>query len=476
MKNTERIFKSLRTRHVKYGGYAAIITIAVIAGLIGINLICELIAPQFDLTQNKLFSLSGQSVQVVDSLEEPVTIYCLWEPGKETEQVKQIVDLYAARTDMIRLEDIDPDRNPGFMTKYDTDKRGIEKGSLVIEGEKDFRLIRLQDMYDVNYANPQNPTITGFAIERRITGALLYVSAGVTPVVYEITGHQETPLEDLGMREMIERENYTLRQLNLIQADIPEDASAMILNGPKADFTAAEADRLRSYLDGGGRLLALMDIQTGPSPNLDELFSGYGIRFEFGVTVELNKDYMTMSNPYYTVPDMLSHEITGPLLEKRSPVVLPLARGVSALDVRRQSARLVPLLASSQLSFLRTDLSLNTPDITDTDIQGPVVLGMVVSDTLGEEETRIVALGCGSFLEPVNIFGQIPGNIDMFMNGLTWLEEKPENLSVRSKSLMTAPMNMTEWYVIIFGLIFVVVIPLALFAAGFVTWLKRRHL
>jgi ABC-type uncharacterized transport system involved in gliding motility auxiliary subunit len=476
VKNTEKISRSLRTRHVKYGGYAAIVTLAVVAGLIGINLICQIVAPQFDLTQNKLFSLSEQSLQVADSLQTPVTIYCLWEPGKETAQVKQIVDLYAARTGSIRLEDIDPDKNPGFVVKYDEDKRGIERGSLVIEGEKDFRVIRLQDMYEVNYANPQNPQITGFSIERRITGALLYVSSGVTPVVYEITGHKEVSMAELAMQEMIERENYSLRQLNLIQADVPQDASALILNGPKSDLTSAETEKLRAYLDKGGRLIALMDIQTGPSPNLDGLFSAYGIRFEFGVVVELNKDYMTAGNPYYCVPDMGGHEITQALLEKKSPAVLPFARGVSSLDVRRQSARLVPFLASSQLSFLRTDLSQNTPDITDTDIQGPIVLGMAVSETLGEEETRIVAIGCGTFLEPLSLFGQVPGNIDMFMNGLTWLEEKPENLSVRSKSLLAAPMNMTERYVIIFGLVFVVLVPLALFALGFVTWLKRRHL
>jgi ABC-type uncharacterized transport system involved in gliding motility auxiliary subunit len=219
-----------------------------------------------------------------------------------------------------------------------------------------------------------------------------------------------------------------------------------------------------------------MDVMTGATPNLDDVFASYGIRFEFGVTVELNKNYNTANNPYYAVPDMANHEITGPLLEKKSPVVLPLARGVFALDIRRQTIQLVPLLASSQLSFLRTDLTQNTPDITDTDIQGPITLSIAVSDGPADKETRIVAIGCGTFLEPLNIFGQIPGNIDMFMNGLTWLEDKPENLSVRSKSLLTTPMSMTEMYIIIFGLVFVVIIPLALFAAGLVTWLRRRHL
>ncbi|MCL1817346.1 MAG: GldG family protein [Spirochaetaceae bacterium] len=477
MKNTEKISKSLRTRYVKYGGYAAIITIALIAGLIGFNLVCQIIAPQFDLTQNKLFSISEQSIQVAGSLASPVTIYCMWESGKETPQVREIVDLYAAETKNIRRQDIDPDRNPGFILKYDRDKKGIEKGSIIVEGENDFRVIRLQDMYEVSYANPQNPQITGLSIEKRITSALLYVSSGVTPVVYEITGHKEKLLEELGMQEMLERENYSLAQINLLQSDIPEDASALILNGPAADFTKTEADKLLAWLEKGGRLLTLMDIQTGPSPNLDGVFASFGIRFEFGIVFELNKDYMMANNILYTVPDMNRHEIMNPLLEKRSPVILPFGRGVAALDLRRQTTRLVPLLVTSQLSFLRTDLTQNTVDfIEESDIQGPVTLAMAVSERAGADETRIAAIGCGTFLEALNIFGQIPGNIDMFMNSLTWLQDRPENLSVRTKSLITAPMYLTESYVIIFGLLFVIVIPLALFAAGFVTWLRRRHL
>ncbi|MDR2101671.1 MAG: ABC transporter, partial [Treponema sp.] len=70
----------------------------------------------------------------------------------------------------------------------------------------------------------------------------------------------------------------------------------------------------------------------------------------------------------------------------------------------------------------------------------------------------------------------IPGNLDLFMNSLTWLENRPETLTIRSKGMMIFPMRITGMHVIIFGLLFVVVIPLGFFVAGFITWLKRRHL
>jgi hypothetical protein len=62
------------------------------------------------------------------------------------------------------------------------------------------------------------------------------------------------------------------------------------------------------------------------------------------------------------------------------------------------------------------------------------------------------------------------------MNSLTWLLDRPENITVRSKSLFLMPLTMNLAQIIIFGALFVFIIPAALFITGFVTWLKRRHL
>jgi ABC-type uncharacterized transport system involved in gliding motility auxiliary subunit len=94
----------------------------------------------------------------------------------------------------------------------------------------------------------------------------------------------------------------------------------------------------------------------------------------------------------------------------------------------------------------------------------------------GEAQTRIVAIASGALLEPIIAYQQIPGNLDFFMNSLTWLEDRPEALSVRSKSLFILPMQINGLQILIFGLVFVFLIPLAFFVSGFVTWLRRRHL
>ncbi|MDR1902308.1 MAG: GldG family protein [Treponema sp.] len=472
--------KSLHTKHIKYGGYAVLITIAVIAGLILINLLLGQFSPRFDLTENQLFSLSEQTRQVLDGLTSPISIFGLWAPGQEVTQVAEVIKFYTDANRNIHFEAIDPDRNPGLLTKYDKDKTGLSSGTLIVEGEKGFRVIPYIDMLDIDYSNPQSPRVTGFAVEKRITSAIVYAGTGVTPIIYEISGHQETSLSQLNMKETIEKENYTLLPLNLLRQDVPQDASALIINSPKSDLAPGEAEKILAYLEKGGRLLILSDMQSGQeTPNLDDMLRSYGIRFDYGLAVETDQNY-TAGTQYFIIPNLASHDITKSLIDKETPMILTFAQGLTALETRRRTVEVTPFLNTSGQGYLRTDTGNNSSYRLPSDISGPIVMGMAVKDpqyAMGQEpQTRIAAIACGSLLEQVGIFSQIPGNIELFMNSLFWLEERPDTVSVSSKSLFIFPMQINNMHIIVFGAIFVILIPLACFIAGFVTWLRRRHL
>jgi hypothetical protein len=478
IKGIKHIKASFGTKQVKYGGYAALITLAVIVGLILLNLITGQFSLQVDMTANRLFSLSDQSLQVLDQIKAPVNIYGLWNPGEENTDITEVIDLYLARNGNIHLQSIDPDKNPGFVAKYDRDKKGISRGSVIVEGAKGFRVIPPSDMYDVSYSNNRS-NVTGVAAERRLTSALLYVGTGETPSVYEITGHEETPLANVAMKDTVERENYTLNQLNLVQSGIPSDASALILNAPRSDLSRGEADKILSYLESGGRFLVLADYRMTELPVLNDVLASYGIRLDRGIVIENDPSY-TAGQVFIEVPDLLEHDITKPLTEKEVPVALPYAMGVSELSTKRRTVKLFPFLVSSKNSWLRTDLNEGSATRVSSDQQGPITVGMAVLDPEyiqgAEKQTRIAVIASGALLEPINVFQQLPGNLDLFMNSLTWLEDRPEALSVRSKSLFLLPLRLNGLQMIIFGGIFILIIPLAFFISGLVIWLKRRHL
>ena len=474
-------FKSIResfgTRQVRYGGYAALITLAVIVGLILINLIVGQFSPQIDMTKYGLYSLTEQTVQVIEQVKAPVNFYGLWRPGEEIPDLAEVIDLYTTKNRNIRFEVVDPNRNPGLVSKFDRANTGIPSGSLVVEGEKGFKIITPQDMYEYMYnEQTQGRSIVGLSMERKITAALLFVATGQTPVIYEVTGHQEILLAELGLNVLVERENFALRQLNLVQASIPEDASIVLLHAPQSDLSQGEADKLLAYLEKGGRFMVLADQSVMELTNLNQVLGSYGMRFDYGFVVE-NDYYYTGGASYLGFPDLLEHDITIPLLQSRSSVLVVNGMGISELDAKRRTIELKPLLVSSRNSFLRTYVEDAESESLDTDIPGPIITGMTAIDPNwiqgNDPQARIVAIGSGAL---ALYYQWNPANLDMFMNSIAWLEDRPETLSVRSKSMYLWPMRINGFQMVLYAIIIVIVIPLGFFITGLVIWLKRRHL
>jgi uncharacterized membrane protein (Fun14 family) len=487
IRSIARIRESFKTRQVRYGGYAALITVAVIIGLILVNLMVEQLSPQIDLTWSKIFSLSDQTIQVLDQVKSPVKFYGLWRPGAENPQITDVINLYMSKNRNISFEVLDPDRNPGFVLKYDKDRRGVSQGSLIVEGEKGFRIIAPYEMYDFTQNQQGQSSVTGVSVERRITSAILYVGTGITPVIYELTGHEERPLSSFGLMTMLDRENYQLNSVNLLTSPVPADAAAIVLYSPQKDLAPAEAEKLLDYLDKGGRFLVAANYMIQELANLNRVLASYGIRFDYGIVNERDPYYVAI-DPRTEWPDVEDHDITKQLTgnKDRMPVVLVEAMALSTLDTKRRSTEIKPLMTSSARAFLRTDIDEYSFEMVPSDIPGPLTLGLAAMDPswidpnwnrtsdLPPPQTRIVAIGCGNIL---SIASQgFDANRDLFMNGITWLQDRPESITVRSKSLYLLPMRMNLVQVIIFGALFIAVIPLAFFIAGFVTWLKRRHL
>jgi hypothetical protein len=394
------------------------------------------------------------------------------------EDVTAVINLYTSANSNINMELIDPDRNPGFVARYDRERSGITRGSLILEGELGFRVISPEEMYDVTRTQGGGINITGVAIERRITSALLFLGAGVTPVVYEIIGHDSFPLSAVNMQEEMEGENIVLDSINLLVSSIPSNASALILNHPQRDLSPSEAEKLLEYLEGGGRLMVMVDYNIRELDNLNEVLASYGFRFDYGILHETNPRYAVFDERS-TWPDVIDHAITRPLIDKvRNPILMFEAMAVSALDAVRQTVEITPLLVSSADAFHRTDLNNTSPGRTASDIPGPLVLAAAVRDPVwiqdNEPQARIVVIGSGSFL-PLASAGFV-ANRDFFMNSLAWLQDRPEAISVRSKSLFLLPLNLNALQIVIFGGIFIFIIPMAFFVTGFITWLKRRHL
>ena len=84
-------------------------------------------------------------------------------------------------------------------------------------------------------------------------------------------------------------------------------------------------------------------------------------------------------------------------------------------------------------------------------------------------------VGGSSFLVP-EISSQAPGNGDFFLNCMGWLREKKDTITIRAKSMIDFPLNMTATQRWIFSALVVILMPLLVLGWGFVVWVRRRHL
>lgn len=478
MKNL-KILESFQSKKFKYGGHAALLTIIVVALLIIINLLVEQAPVKIDLTENRLYTLSGQTLQILDRLEQDVLIYGVAEPGKENLLVDEIVRRYSRRTPRISVEYLDPYRQPGFIKQFDPEGKGIREGSyIVVSGEK-YRVIDHLELFNVNYKNPFQPEATGLVAEERFTSAVMYVTAEKNPKVYALTGHGEEELP-FSVRERLRHENYELKELTLVaREELPEDLDLLLVFSPKRDLTTEEEDKIRDFLSAEGRALFILDWYAAELPNFQSLLRSYGLKQQPVVVVEGNSDHHA-GNPVWLLPEMEEHEILTPLVNERMPVLFPIAQALEVLEVRRRSLEFTPLLTSSSRAWAKVNLNPTTLDKEPGDLEGPFTIAMVIVDkewteATGEQESRLVVAANSHFLAPQFLM-QVPGNLNFVMNSLNWLSEREEIISIQPRSLIHLSLRMSGWQKLLYSGIVVIIIPLAALGAGVMVWLRRRHL
>ena len=481
MKKT--ILDSFKSRKFRFGGYATILVVAALAIVVGVNLVVDQIPAKLDLTQDRLYSLSDQTKKLLGGLSVDVTITTLGRPGNEDKLVKEVLDRMAAASRRIRLQSVDPEANPGWAKTYA--KTGdLREGSLVVAvSETKYKTISAYDLYEYQF-NQQTyqQEVTSLAAEQRVVSALQFVTAEKVVTVYAVKGYDARSLADYGLVSAVEGQNYAVKELDLIAAGgVPADADVVLLANPGLDLSAADAEHLRTYLAGGGRMVLLLDLAQlpGRAPQLEELLGNYGLGVQRLLVIEGDANRFVYNRPFYLLPKYEYHDLVAPLSEADLQMLVPGAMALRVLDLKKRALTVEALLTTSQNSWGKVNYrTATTVEKEAGDVEGPFTLAWAVTDPAqgtGARDTRLVVVSTSEFLQPE--FQQVAaGNADFFLNSLSWVSEKKDGISVSSKSLRTYPLRITQQWGWILSALVIFVIPLGLLGAGLAVWLRRRHL
>ena len=364
--------------------------------------------------------------------------------------------------------------------QYDKEGKGVGTGSLIVESGNKYKIISQYDLVNYNY-NPYNASqaqAESLAIEQRITAAIDYVTSDKNPTIYSLVGHNEDTLAPV-VKEQLNRENYTLEDINLLTEDteLGEEDTLLIIT-PKRDITEEEDEKIRAFLEKGGQGIFLLDVIEGDLPIFEELLQSYGVTLQKGIVIEGDSNYRYQS-PLHLWPNQESHEILSSLRSAKVPVIIPVAQGLSIQDVKRKGVEVEPLLMTSESSWVKTDPNTKTIEKEEQDISGPFSLAVAITENQYENNdpitTKIIVVSNAQFINSQMASIGSFGNLDFFMNSVNWLQDEKQNITIRPKSLTVQPLAITGLQQLIYSGMVVIVIPLLVLIAGIFVWLRRRH-
>jgi ABC-type uncharacterized transport system involved in gliding motility auxiliary subunit len=442
-------------RSSKLGTNTTILVAAVLAILVFMNYLGNRHRTTFDLTSEKLFTLSDQTRKIVRSLKTDVDILCF---DKSTDQqlrsIRDQMSEYQSLSRHIHFRVVDPQEQPELAKQYGVARMGQV---IVVSGP---HIQRLEETGEQDFAS-----------------AILKVTSAEVKTVCFVEGHGEKSTSGSNgaglsaVADELKKENYQVKSVNLVTSNgVPSDCTVLVEAGPAQGLFPQEAQMIEKYLDGGGKAMLLLD--PGVDAKLDDVLKSWNINDSDDYVIDASGvgRLFGASPAYPLVMDYGASPITRDF--ERSMTFFPLARTVSIADRAKTDPESIELLKTSEASFTVPKLSQTVKFDPATDQRGPLSLGVSAEKKSGNADARLVVIGNSVFATNQWVGQQRNG--DLFFNAVNWLSEEESLISIRPKSpanrrvtLTAAQQKMLSWFNML-------LLPLFVILAGVYIWVKRR--
>lgn len=481
-----------KTRGVKtaHAAWSLAFTAVIIAVAVAANLLVGAAEQRFsltlDMTGDELYALSDDTLQLLSSMEENVTISVLadevkYRQGIRTGVIDEILKRYqSASGGHIRLQYVNAYTNPGMMAKYENER--IEENGLIVESGGGHRVIAMSELFGTQTSEVTlTAQITDCRAEQVLTSALLKLSAKTQPHIYLIEGHGETYYDKM-VAEM-EAGSYFLSRFSLMSGGVPEDADLLILSAPQSDFSKSELTSLDNYLKNSGNLILLYGSDSPALANLDSYLAEWGVRFEQNIISDPSR---YVGSPVQISPLLAEEKLNEKCLQFTDRVLLtPGARSISITGGSGGTRELVPVLFSGRKSYAKSYANesgvISTVEKEKGDEEGPMNVGVLATSAAssdGRIKTGSVlflsspAMFSDSLLETSNLL-----NDYYFQNTISYMTGGTTNfVSIPSRNMKDNALNAagTGNGVLFFA---VVLLPsAAVLLLGILRWRSRRKL
>lgn len=484
------IISLLKTRFVHKAFFGILSLIIILAILVGLYIISINFPIRFDLTQNKSYTVSQQTMDVISRIDSPLSIVVLRSPSTDPTSADWrsdlLLDQYQRLSKHITVEYINPIEKPSAKSKYQM----TQVGEIIFSygQSKQVRVYR-KDLTTQSKVTSE-PLFVG---EEKFTQAIYTLLEQESYVVYFTVGHGERQLQDRGgeglsyVKTYLENENYKVRDLNIILENIPTDASLIVIASPVETFSDFEIEKLNNYVKTGGKLLVLYDSfmdRSNFNSNLDVFLSDWGFKTKNDYIID---PVSSVVIPVNVVPQYTAHPITQTLKEGNVFACLVVARSILSGE-SKYSGSFENIITTSPQGYGKEEATFDLSRARfnpRTDIAGPVPLAIAGTyDIEGRDvPARIVVFGDATFAlnayinpeQGQSVDVAFAGNKDLFMNTVAYLLEARQKITIRPKEASIKNLTLTTTQTNFIRYVAQIGLPCLFGILGILIWFLRRR-
>ena len=439
-------------------GVAGFIVLSILIGWFGTS-----IKGRLDLTEDKIFTLSPATEEIVSQLDDLLTIdiYISKDPPVQVSPVSRDIndflgDVESSADGMIKVARHFPEDDEKALKK--AANAGIPPIQFNVRSQGELQIktgyMGLTLTYlDKREVIPFIQTVDGF--EYRLASLInkMLDDRSEKKTVAFLSGHQEMEIsKELKSFASVLNEQYqviTLTTEEGIPIDL-KDVDVLMIPSPKSRIGETHRESIKDFINSGGKAFiaiepVLVDFnQLAGISNRDS--SADFILSEFGISVESDLVFDLQSNetlafgtggarnvylpyPYWVKANVIDSKIGGEV----SNVVMPWASTVGILDLPDSQYTVSPLISTTEFGLIDMNLRNlrpNSPTFSeatgDNFVQSD--LGVALEHSNG---SRMVITGDADWISETAT--RFNSNVLLGLNIIDWLAQEDNLASVRSK-------------------------------------------
>lgn len=447
----------------------------VMAILVVINILSQQFFFRLDFTADQRYTLSQATKNILEELEEPVTVtaYFTEDLPPDLAVTKQdfkdlLVEYGSISGGKVLYEFIDPASDQAIEQK--AFQAGIQP-VLVSTREKDEATQKKVFMGALIQMGTESEVIPfmqpGAAMEYSVSTSIKKLSVTDKPLVGVLQGHGEPSLNSMSqvMQSLLVLYQVEPVNLNDSTANLSKYKTVAIV-GPRDTIPEFHLMLLDDYLSKGGNLFIAMDrvdgdlstvqgksIETG----LETWLSSKGLVVENNFVVDASCGSVSVRQGNFPFPvqmkfpylPMIVNFEDHPVTKGLEQVLLPFASSI--VYTGDTSNYFVPIAKSSEKSGtlsapLYFDINKKWND-NDLPLSNITVGAALRGNIAGNMESGIVLFSDGQF--PVNGEGQraqqiSQDNVSLMVNSIDWLSDDTGLIDLRTKGVTSRPLDQVE--------------------------------